>query len=243
MDLSLTVLIPIRNEQENIKIISDEILSKIFCKNFELLFINDFSEDNSENELKKLTEKYSQIKYINNEKKGLGGAISTGIHNSTGKFVCIMMSDSSDTVEDLNKYYEIISSDDLDAVFGSRFIKGSKVTGYPINKLILNRIFNTFVQILFFNKYNDYTNAFKIYKAKTIKNMLPLVSESFNIFLEIPLKLISRGYSYKIIPINWYNRKVGKAKFNIKELRSKYLFTLIYCFIEKLLLNKKNRKN
>ncbi len=69
MELSLTVLIPIRNEQENITIISDEILSKIICKNFELLFVNDFSEDNSENELKKLTEKYSQIKYINNEKK------------------------------------------------------------------------------------------------------------------------------------------------------------------------------
>ena len=44
---------------------------------------------------------------------------------------------------------------------------------------------------------------------------------------------------YKIIPINWYGRKIGKAKFNIKELRSKYLFTLIYCFIEKVLLNKK----
>ena len=50
--------------------------------------------------------KYSQIKYINNDEKGLGGAISAGIRNSTGKFVCIMMSDSSDTVEDLNKYFE-----------------------------------------------------------------------------------------------------------------------------------------
>ena len=91
----------------------------------------------------------------------------------------------------------------------------------------------------FLNKYNDYTNAFKIYNTKVIKNMLPFVSESFNIFLEIPLKIISRKHSYKIIPINWYGRKIGKAKFNIKELRSKYLFTLIYCFIEKVLLNKK----
>ncbi len=58
----------------------------------------------------------------------------------------------------------------------------------------------------------------------------------------MPLKIISRGYKYEIIPISWYNRKKGKAKFNIKELRSKYLFTLIYCFIEKILLNKKNKK-
>ena len=43
---------------------------------------------------------------------------------------------------------------------------------------------------------------------------------------------------YKIIPISWVNRKEGKSKFDIKELRAKYLFTLIYCFFEKLLLKK-----
>ena len=239
MDLSLTVLIPVRNEQENIKIISDEILSKIFCKNFELLFVNDFSEDNSENELKKLTEKYSQIKYINNDEKGLGGAISTGIHNSTGKFVCIMMSDSSDTVEDLNKYYEVISGDDLDAVFGSRFIKGGKVVEYPKLKYVLNRLGNLLAKLLLWTDLNDFTNAFKIYKKDTLLGLYPLVSESFNIFFELPLKTIIRGYEYKIIPISYYNRTVGEAKFKIQELGSKYLFTLLYCFLEKILLNTK----
>mgnify|MGYP001383426401 FL=1 len=239
MDLSLTVLIPIRNEQENIKIISDEILSKIFCKNFELIFVNDFSEDNSENELKKLTEKYSQIKYINNDEKGLGGAISTGIHNSTGKFVCIMMSDSSDTVEDLNKYYEVISGDDLDAVFGSRFIKGGKVVEYPKLKYILNRLGNLLAKLLLWTDLNDFTNGFKIYKKDTLLGLYPLVSESFNIFFELPLKTIIRGYEYKIIPISYYNRTVGEAKFKIQELGSKYLFTLLYCFLEKILLNTK----
>ena len=148
-----------------------------------------------------------------------------------------MMADLSDDFNDLKKYFQIIDNKNLDAVFGSRFTKKSKVVDYPFKKLILNRIFNIFVQILFLNKYNDFTNAFKIYNAKVLKNMLPFVSESFNIFLEIPLKIISRKYSYEIISINWYNRKLGVAKFNIKELRAKYLFTLIYCFIEKLLLN------
>ena len=67
--------------------------------------------------------------------------------------------------------------------------------------------------------------------------MMPFVSESFNIFLEIPLKIISRNYTYEVITINWLGRKKGKAKFKIKELRSKYLFTLLYCFFEKILLN------
>tara|TARA_Y100000766_G_C18828780_1_gene566922 strand:- start:780 stop:1235 length:456 start_codon:yes stop_codon:yes gene_type:complete len=150
-----------------------------------------------------------------------------------------MMADQSDDINDLKKYFQIISSENLDAVLGSRFLKNSKVGNYPIQKLILNRIFNLFVSFIFWNKYNDYTNAFKIYKKKALVEISPLISESFNIFLEIPLKIISRNYKYKVISINWMGREKGKSKFKINELRSKYLFTLIYCFIEKNLLNLK----
>ena len=87
------------------------------------------------------------------------------------------------------------------------------------------------MKIIFWNRYNDYTNAFKIYKKKALLEIMPLISESFNIFLEIPLKIISRNYNYKIIPINWMGRKKGESKFKIKELGSKYLFTLIYFYL------------
>ena len=116
-------------------------------------------------------------------------------------------------------------------------MKESKVNDYPLQKLVLNRIFNFFVSLIFWNKYNDYTNAFKIYTKKALLEIMPLISESFNVFLEIPLKIISRNYDYITVPINWMGRKKGESKFKIKELRSKYLFTLIYCFIEKNLLN------
>jgi dolichol-phosphate mannosyltransferase len=53
--------------------------------------------------------------------------------------------------------------------------------------------------------------------------------------LEIPLKIILYNFEYKIIPINWYNRKYGVAKFKIKELGSQYLFTLFYVLIKKVL--------
>jgi len=149
------------------------------------------------------------------------------------------MADLSDDINDLKKYYDLIKKNNIDAVFGSRFIKDSRVINYPKKKLIINRIFNFFVKFIFLNSYNDYTNAFKIYKSSVLKSLLPLVSESFNIFLEIPLKIISRKYSFKVIPISWTTRKKGETKFEIKELRSRYLFTLINCFIEKILLNKK----
>lgn len=242
MSPDLTILIPVRDEEENVKIISDKIESEISNSNYELLFVNDFSQDNTVNVIEELQFKNNKIRYVNNQKKGLGGAITLGIDSSKGKYLCIMMSDSSDTVQDLNRYYETITSDDLDAVFGSRFIKGGKTIDYPIIKLILNRIGNLLAKFLMWSDLNDFTNGFKIYKKTSLIGLYPLISESFNIFFELPLKTISRGYKYKIIPISYYNRTVGEAKFKINELGSKYLFTLLYCFLEKVLLRKKIKR-
>ena len=239
MEIKLTILIPVRDEEENVKIISNEIFEKISCSDYEILFVNDFSEDNTEEIILDLMNKNDRIRYVNNIKKGLGETIKIGIDNSKGKYICIMMSDSSDTVKDLNKYYEIIKTGKYDAVFGSRFIKGGKTVNYPFLKYILNRIGNILAQFLMWSDLNDFTNGFKIYKKNTLLKLYPLVSESFNIFFELPLKVISRKYKYKIIPIEYYNRTVGEAKFKIDELGSKYLFTLLYCFLEKILLNTK----
>ena len=235
----LSILIPVRNEEENVNIISKEIEKKIENKNYEIVFINDFSEDNTIKELTKLNKLNEKIKFFDNQKKGLGGAIDMGIQKSQGKYVCIMMSDSSDTVEDLNYYYKEISGENLDAVFGSRFIKGGKIVDYPKLKLILNRLGNLLAKILVWSDLNDFTNGFKIYRKDTLLSLYPLVSESFNIFFELPLKTITRGFKYKIVPISYYNRTVGEAKFKIDELGSKYFFTLLYCFLEKILLNTK----
>ena len=242
MNPDLTILIPVRDEEENVKIISNKIESEISNSNYELLFVNDYSQDNTVSVIEELQLKNNKITYVNNQKKGLGGAITLGIDSSKGKYLCIMMSDSSDTVQDLNRYYETITSDDLDAVFGSRFIKGGKTIDYPIIKLILNRIGNLLAKFLMWSDLNDFTNGFKIYKKTSLIGLYPLISESFNIFFELPLKTISRGYKYKIIPISYYNRTVGEAKFRINELGSKYLFTLLYCFLEKVLLRKKIKR-
>lgn len=243
MSPDLTILIPVRNEEENVKIISKEIINKIACKEYEILFINDYSQDKTEETLLEITKKENTVRYVNNnKKKGLGDTIKIGIEESRGAYVCIMMSDSSDTVEDLNTYYETIKSNNYDAVFGSRFIKGGRTVNYPIIKYILNRAGNLLAQFLMWSDLNDFTNGFKIYKNKTLKELYPLVSESFNIFFELPLKVISRNYKYKIIPIAYINRTVGEAKFKIDELGAKYMFTLLYCFLEKILLRTKKNK-
>jgi dolichol-phosphate mannosyltransferase len=233
----LTIIVPVRNEIDNIKGIINYFSNNLTDLNFEVLIINDFSTDNTFNRVKELIKEKNNFKILNNKKKGLGGAINLGIKESNGTYITIMMADESDDIQNLLTYENLMKTENYDAIMGSRFLKNSKIINYPIQKLVLNRLFNLFVSLVFWNKYNDYTNAFKIYKKSVLLEIMPLISESFNIFLEIPLKIITRDYNYKIIAINWIGRKKGKSKFKIKELGAKYLFTLIYCFIEKNLLN------
>jgi len=234
----LSIIIPVKNEEQIIQSTLEKIIQEIQSIDYEIIIIDDFSDDETEKMIKSFLKKSDKIKFFKNKKNGLGPLIEYGVEISKGDFIAIMMSDLSDDLDDLKKYYEIIANSDYDAVLGSRFLKGSEVIDYPKVKLFLNRLFNYFVKLIFLSNYNDFTNAFKIYRRKTLLNLNPFVSESFNIFLELPLKIISRNYNYKIIPIKWHNRKKGKSKFKIKELGAKYIFTLIYCFAEKILLKK-----
>ena len=238
--MSLSIVIPVYNEDKQLHITIKKInkISKRI-KDYEIIFIDDFSSDNTKQIIKKSIRSNKKIKYYKNIKKGLGSAIGLGINKSTKKFVCIFMCDNSDDLSDLMEYYKIINKNNLDAVLGSRFLKNSRITNYPILKMVLNRIFNYIVKIIFLSNYNDFTNAFKIYKKKTLKELMPIVSDHFNVFLELPLKIIIRKYKYKIIPISWKGRKIGVSKFKISELGSMYIFTLLYCFIEKILLKKR----
>ncbi len=237
--MSLSIIIPFYNEIDQLKFTLKKLSTlKKKIKNYEIIFIDDFSNDDSEKFIKKYTKKNSYIKIFKNKKKGLGSAIEEGINRSKLDYVCIFMCDMSDDINDISKYYKIIKKEKMDAVFGTRFSKFSKIKNYPLLKLILNRIANNFIKLIFLSKYNDFTNAFKMYKRKTLIKLLPVVSENFNVFLELPLKIITRKYSFKITPINWNGRKYGESKFKIKEIGSMYIFTLLYCLLEKILLNK-----
>ena len=237
--MSLSIIIPVYNEIHQLEYTIKKLIKlKKKIKNVEFIFIDDFSTDESFKIIKQHSSKRSYMKLCKNTKKGLGSAIETGIKKSKLDYVCIFMCDMSDDIGDVLKYYKLITKIKRDAILGTRFSSKSVVKNYPLFKLFLNRLSNNFIKILFFSDYNDFTNAFKIYKRKTLLKLLPLVSESFNVFLELPLKIITRKYTYKIIPINWTGRIHGKSKFKIKEIGSMYIFTLLYCLSEKILLNK-----
>jgi dolichol-phosphate mannosyltransferase len=145
------------------------------------------------------------------------------------------MADMSDRPEDLVAYYRKMQEGGYDAVFGSRFVKGGKTIGYPRFKLFLNRFTNTVIRIFFGIRYNDVTNAFKLYRHDTMEGLKPFLSHHFNLTVELPLKTIVRGYSYAVVPNHWTNRKESESKLKVKEMGSRYFFIILYCLLEKWL--------
>jgi dolichol-phosphate mannosyltransferase len=92
---------------------------------------------------------------------------------------------------------------------------------------------NLFIRVLFGIRLNDTTNAFKAYRRSVLEGCQPILSPHFNITVELPLKAIVRGYSWKVIPITWRNRRSGLAKLKIREMGSRYFFIVAYVWLEK----------
>ena len=86
--------------------------------------------------------------------------------------------------------------------------------------------------MLFRHGFNDTTNAFKAYRREVIETVQPLLSNHFNLTVELPLKAIVRGHSFAVIPISWRNRTAGTSKLAIQEMGSRYLFIVLYVFLE-----------
>ncbi|MFM7884665.1 MAG: glycosyltransferase [Microcystis panniformis] len=234
---TLSIVIPAYNEEDCIESTAHLISERLERDkiDYEILVVNDNSKDNTEAVLQKINQENPRIRYINNYyPNGFGFAVRCGLENFSGDAVAVVMADNSDSPHNMVDYYYKLQ-EGYDCVFGSRFIKGGKVIDYPIHKLIVNRLANLFIQVLFGLKFNDTTNAFKIYRKEVIEGISPLLSHHFNLTVEMPLKAIVRGYSYTTIPITWRNRTTGISKLKLKEMGSRYLFIVLSIWLEKYL--------
>lgn len=236
--MKLSIVIPAYNEEAVIEQTVSAFHAELAKEKIphEILVVNDNSKDKTEQILKDLKKTIKELRYINNTPpNGFGFAVRAGLENFTGDCVAVVMADLSDRPIDLVAYYNRMVKENYDAVFGSRFMKGGKTVGYPRNKIFLNRLTNNIIRFLFKIRYNDTTNAFKLYRRETIEGLKPFMSHHFNLTVELPLKTIVRGYSYAIVPNHWTNRASGQSNLKIKEMGSRYFFIILYCLIEKML--------
>lgn len=234
--MKLSLIIPVYNEALNLPSTIPAFYNRLQVAGIphEILVVNDNSSDDTVAVLGSLMKEISTLRYITNTKpNGYGYAVRKGLDEFAGDCVAIVMGDFSDSPDDLVAFYSKMKEGGYDCVFGSRFIKGGRTIGYPRLKRFINRLANGIVRIAFNLRYNDCTNAFKLYRRGTIDGLRPFLSPHFNLTLELPLKAIVRRYSYTVLPNSWTNRKHGKSNLRIREMGSRYFFILLYCLIEK----------
>lgn len=235
--MKLSVVIPAQNEEGSVGQTVEGIVAALEREgiDYEVLVVDDGSSDRTAEVVAAIAERNARVRCRpSHYEKGFGMAIRAGLDLFEGDAVAIAMADASDDPEDLVRYHRLLE-DGWDCAFGSRFVPGAKVHDYPRLKLLINRLANTFIRLLFRHRYNDTTNAFKAYRRETIETIQPLLSKHFNLTVEMPLKAIVRGHSYEVIPTSWTNRTTGTAKLAMREMGSRYLFIVLYVWLESTL--------
>jgi dolichol-phosphate mannosyltransferase len=232
--VKVSVVIPAYNEAESIAPTVGSIAAALDAaeRDYELVVVDDSSTDDTAARVEALGARNPRIRLVRSPyDNGFGFAVRAGLEQFEGDAVAIMMGDGSDDPRDMLRYFELLD-EGYDCAFGSRFMGGARVRDYPMLKLVINRIVNLGIRMLFRHGYDDTTNAFKAYRREVIDNVKPILSHHFNLTVELPLKAVVRGHSYGIVPISWTNRTAGKSKLGLKEMGSRYLYILLLVFLE-----------
>jgi dolichol-phosphate mannosyltransferase len=230
----MSILIPAHNEAGSIGETVTALASTLTAERIphEILVIDDASSDGTAAIVDHVSTRNPSVRCVRSHlPPGFGHAVRAGLEHYTGDAVAIFMADSSDSPADAVRYYGVLM-EGFDCAFGSRFIKGGRVIGYPVGKLIVNRVVNLAIRVMFRHGYNDTTNAFKAYRREVIDSIGPLLSNHFNLTVEMPLKAVTRGHSFQIVPITWTNRRQGVSKLRLQEMGSRYAFIVLYVFLE-----------
>lgn len=240
-----SIVVPARDEEGCIASTIEKLHVELRLQNVphEIVIVDDGSTDRTWDMLQEAQKRVPTLIPVKNPAPhGFGRAIVHGFDHAKGDALVVMMADESDDCRDVVRYWNILN-EGYDCVFGSRFMKGGGVIDYPWLKLRINRMANLFIKVLFKIKLNDTTNAFKAYRREVVEGCRPFLSPHFNLTVEIPLKAIVRGFTWKVIPITWRNRRTGTAKLKIKEMGSRYLFICLYVWLEKYFSRGDYRRN
>jgi dolichol-phosphate mannosyltransferase len=232
--VKLSVVIPAHNEVASIGATVENTVAELERAgiDYEILVIDDASGDGTAGVVAELSESRPRVSVRRSHyPPGFGHAVRAGLEAYTGDAVAIMMADLSDSPRDLVLYYRVLEQG-YDCAFGTRFGNGGHTYDYPRLKLILNRVVNSAIRVLFRHGYNDTTNAFKAYRRHVIDQVQPLLSNHFNLTVEIPLKAVVRGFDFAVVPVSWTNRQHGESKLRLTEMGSRYAFIILYVWLE-----------
>ena len=234
-----SIVMPAYNEEDVIESTLQALTTHLDNCGFdyEIVVVNDGSTDATEAAIIAFEERHAAVHHVNNPGPGgYGFAIRRGLEAYRGDAVVIVTSDGSDSPKDVEAYFNKLL-EGYDCAFGSRFMPGTTVSGYPRFKLFMNRVANRLVAWMLGSKYNDFTNGFKCYRRHVIEAMQPLVTGQFNITIELSVSAVLDGWRYAVVPNDWTQRDAGASSFRLGRLLKPYAMTLVYCLTRHYLRN------
>jgi len=200
----LSVFFPFYNEEANIEAQTKDALRIIprFADKFEIILVDDGSDDKTEEIGQKLARKYRSVKIIRHRvNKGYGGALKTGFKNSRYKWVFFTDGDRQFKLTDLSRLIKEVDKADL--IVGYR----QKRADPPI-RLLNAKLFNLLIRILFGLKVRDVDCAFKLIKKKVLDD-IKLESDGALLSSELLIKAQKKGHKIIEVPVGHYPRQVG----------------------------------
>ena len=219
------VIIPTLNEEKNIyKIFSKIKKTKIKAN---ILFVDDNSNDKSQEKIKILSKKYKYVDYIFRKNKiGIGSAHKDAIKHVYKKKYDLLITMDADGTHNPKYFKKMISSAKIyDYVITSRFIKENLINDWPLIRKIMTYARHILVKT-FLGMNLDASGAYRCFYLKKIKlkDILEAKNNEYAFFWEVTYIIKKKNYSIHEIPAKLIYRKLGKSKMNFKHI----VYSLIY---------------
>lgn len=220
----LTIVIPVYNEDRNIKKAIDLIEEQVTIPH-EIHIVYDMDEDTTVPVVRKIAGNYRNPVFLVKNKYGRGvlNAIKTGLESVGTEFVIVTMADLSDPPEVMNRMLQKAREEHADLVCGSRYMKGGKQYGGPFLKGLFSRVAGLSLHWLTHIPTHDISNSFKMYRKSMLDTLTIESAGGFEIGMEITVKAYISGYKISEVPTTWNDRTDGQSNFKLWKWLPHYL--------------------
>ena len=225
--LQLSIVVPLYNEAESLPELCSWIdrVMKENAFSYEMIFVNDGSNDNSWEVLKQLSTQYSSLLAISFARNyGKSAALHEGFSKASGQVVITMDADLQDSPDEIPELYRLITEENYDLVSGWKQKRFD-----PISKTIPTKLYNAATRKLSGVKLNDFNCGLKAYKIEVVKT-LRLYGEMHRY---IPVQAKWNGFTKigeKVV--QHQARKYGVTKFGLERFLFGFLDLLSISFLQ-----------
>ncbi len=212
----ISIIIPCFNERENIERFPESLfpILKSLGEEFELIVIDDGSDDGSQEILKRF-ESSREIKLvIHRENRGLGEALKSGFAQSAGEWILVLDADLTFSPRQILQLIENQRWNLSDMVSGSPWLDSQAGSDVLFWRRALSRLANLFYRVAWGIPLSSFTSIFRLYRSSCLKS-LSIQSGGFEVNAEIAALFWIHGFKISETPAKLTNRQCGKSKLDL----------------------------